>query len=101
MKQIQNKETTIVNVDEKRNPIGNCHYSNLIRLVIDQGKQGGLDYTDIENRLAISKAIKDDPETIELEDAVFGYLRKLVELMRWVFYHEDLLSFKNDIIAIK
>lgn len=98
MKSIQNKETTIKNVDEAQS---NCLYSDLIGVVLRQPKQGGFDYTDIENRLAISKVIKASNGTIELEDSYFVYLKKLVETMKWSMFHDDILNFKEDITSIK
>lgn len=100
MKSIPNKETKIINTDETGKAIGNCLYSDLIRRCLLQPKQGGFDYTDIENRLAISKVMKESSETIELEDAQFKYLKNLIEGMKWSLFHEDILTFKNDIVSI-
>lgn len=101
MKSIENKETEIINVDENGNYLGKCKYSNLINIVLKSPKQGGLDYEDVEHRIAISKAGREDPPTIELEDAYFNYLKKLVKDAKWAFFHEDVLKFKEDILAIK
>lgn len=97
MKSIENKQTAIPN--GKDNPP--FTYGELIKAVINQPKQGGFDYNDIETRLAISKAVKDNPETIELENAHFDYLKKLVETMKWAVFNEDLLTFKDDILSVK
>lgn len=100
MKSIENKQTAIPN--GKDNPP--FTYGELIKAVINQPKQGGFDYNDIEIRLAISKAInnpKTDSQTIELEDAHFAYLKKLVETMKWAVFNEDLLTFKEDVLAVK
>lgn len=96
MKQIENKETAIKNVDSEGHETGFCHYSDLIAIVIKRGKQGGLNYEDIENRLAIGKAIKEANGEIKLEDAEFKYLQKLVKEMTWPTVHEDLLKFRDD-----
>lgn len=101
MKSIVNKETTIAKSEEQGKPTGNLFYSDLISTCLRQAKTGGLDYNDIENRLAISKVVKDANGTLELEDAQFTYLKKLVESMKWGMFHEDILNFKNDITAIK
>lgn len=101
MKSIVNKETSIINKDENGNIVGNCFYADLIKRCLLSPKQGGFDYTDIENRLAISKAATDVNGSIELEDAQFNYLKKLIEGMKWNIYHEDILMFKNDITSVK
>lgn len=86
----------------------NAEYTDLISLVIKQPKQGGFDYNDIENRIAISKAIATAKEKtgeadrlIELEDAHFKYLTDLVKTAKWTFWHADLLTFKEDVLAVK
>lgn len=101
MKSIQNKETTITNVDENNKPVGNCRYSHLINLIIRQPVHGGYSYNDIEQRLSIGKAIKDHPETIELELADFNYLKRLINDMKWGFVSEDLIALRDDIINTK
>lgn len=95
MKQLENKTTTI----EKEN--GKCLYSDLINLVIKQGKQGGFGYDDIEQRLAIGSKTKEANGFIDLEDAQFNYLKKLVNDMKWNVVHESIIQFRNDINAVK
>lgn len=99
MKSIPNKTTSLK--DNNGQEVVPMTYGGLIKAVINQPKQGGFDYNDIETRLAISKAIKDNPENIELEDSQFNYLKKLVETMKWAVFNEDLLTFKDDILSVK
>lgn len=99
MKSISNKQTEIKIND------ANANYGDLIRLVTGQPKQGGYDWTDQELRLAIfsalTKVTDEKLDYINLEDAQFAYLKKLVEGMKWNIIHADLLKFKEDIISIK
>lgn len=104
MKSIQNKETEIRKDEERK-----CLYSDLIlNIVLKQAKTNAqgqavwFDYTDMENRQAIAKAIKESNGTIELEDAHFNYLKKLVEITKWPMWDSpDILKFKEDITSIK
>lgn len=99
MKSIENKITEIIEADQEGNKTGMSDYKSLIGVVIRRGKQGGFTWDDVERRTAISKQLKDCNGSIELEDADYSYLKKLVEAMTWPFYHEDLLTFKEDFIA--
>lgn len=102
MKTLFNLDTTIkIRVDEQEVDPKNAKFADLIKIVIDQPQQGGFSYDDIENRIAISSALKTVNGTIELEDAQFKYLLSLVERMHWPFFHEDLLTFKKEITALK
>jgi len=101
MKSIENKTTTINKADAEQNIIGKSDYSDLIKIVIGRGKQGGFTWDDIENRTAINNALKDVNGVIELEDANFKYLKELVKATTWAFSHEDLLAFREDIMAVK
>lgn len=108
MKSFQNKLTTIEMGAENGSPAAKAEYSDLISLLIKAPKQGGFDYNDIENRIAINKAVKDAKDktgeaerTIDLEDAQFKYLKDLVTNTKWQFFHEDILKFKDDILAVK
>lgn len=103
MKTIHNFETGIkIRLEDNEDP-KQARISDLIKIVIDQQQQGGFSYEDIENRLAISSAIKNlnGSDTIEIEDAPYKHLQKLVDAMRWPFFHEDLLVFKKEISAAK
>lgn len=99
MKSLENKVTTIKLGVEDGGTV-DATYKDLIDLCIKTPKQGGLDYTDIENRIAISAAIKnkEHKDTLEFEDQPYKYLAELVKGQRWPFWHEDLIPFKNDII---
>lgn len=101
MKSIDNKITEIVNVDDQGNRLGQCSYSHLISIAIRQRPQTGYDWNDVDNRIAIQKAIDGHPDTIQLEDSYFTYLKKLLQTARWTFFHEDLRRFKEDIESIK
>lgn len=96
MKSLPNKPTQI-----KKEENQFCTYADLLSLVVKQPKQGGYDYTDIENRLAISQSLKNANGEINLEDAHFNYLKPLILSMKWSFIHEDLLTLKNEIQSIK
>ena len=106
MRSIENKTTRISINDGKVLTIAT--YADLMRMVINQGKQGGFDYADMEQRMAISKALnvlkdalEDAPKIIELEEANYKYFKSLVAEMKWSFWHEDLLKFKDDIFDAK
>lgn len=101
MKSIDNKITEIVNVDEQGNKLGQCSYSHLIQIAIRQRKQTGYDWNDIDNRVAIQRAIANHPDVIQLEDSYFAYLKKMLPTVTWTFFHEDLRRFKDDIESIK
>ena len=97
MKTIENK-TTEINVNDGIERHTNCTYAKLIELlVIGYPKQGGFDYKDITHRMRINDVVKKANGTIDLEDADYEYLKKLVESMRWNFVHKDILQFKDDI----
>lgn len=113
MKSIPNKQTDI-NKEEGTSGSGEkllskCDYAGLIKILVGYPKQGGFEYTDIENRSEISKALKlatektgeAEPPNIEMENSYFEYLKKLVKDAKWHFWHEDILKFKEDIMAIK
>lgn len=107
MKSFTNKLTTIDMPSENGSP-AKAEYSDLISLLIKAPKQGGFDYGDIENRISINKAVDaakamtgQEEKTIELEDAPFKYLRDLVNNTKWQFWHEDIIKFKEDIMAVK
>lgn len=108
MKSFDNKLTQI-EMPSENGATPRAQYSDLISVLIKAGKQGGFDYIDMENRIAINKAIevakaKTGEETtkmIELEDAPFKYLLDLVKNAKWQFWHADLLTFKDDVLAVK
>ena len=108
MKSFQNKLTTIEMPSPENGSSAKAEYGDLISLLIKAPKQGGFDYSDIENRLAINKAVEaakaktgQEERTIDLEDAEFKYLKDLVTNTRWQFWHEDIIKFKEDILAVK
>lgn len=107
MKSIQNKLTEIEMPDENKS-LAHAEYADLISLIIKSPKQGGFDYSDMENRIAISKAVEEAKKKtgeadrmIDLEDAPFKYLVDLVKNTKWQFWHQDLLTFKDDVLAVK
>lgn len=107
MKSFQNKLTTIEMPSDNGSP-AKAEYSDLISLLIKAPKQGGYDYSDIENRIAINKAVVEaramtgeEERMINLEDAEFKYLKDLVSGTKWQFWHEDIIKFKEDILAVK
>jgi hypothetical protein len=107
MKSLENKITTI-EMPSPENGSAKAEYADLISLLIKAPKQGGFDYSDIETRIAINKAVTDakaktgeEVKTIDLEDAAFKYLKELVTSTKWQFWHEDILKFKEDIQAVK
>lgn len=108
MKSLENKLTTI-EMGSENGSIPKAQYSDLISLLIKSPKQGGFDYSDMENRIAISKAVdaakaktgEETPKNIDLEDAPFKYLSELVKNAKWQFWHQDLLTFKEDLLAVK
>lgn len=108
MKSLENKLTKIKMRDEN-GAAPHALYSDLVSIVINYPKHGGFDYNDMENRIAINKAVKtakektgqEENKNIELEDAPFKYLADLVKNAKWEFWHEDLLTFKDDILAVK
>lgn len=103
MKTIKNYETGIKIQFETNEDARAAKISDLIKIVIEQQQPGGFSYEDIENRLAISSAIKNlnGSDTIEIEDAPYKHLQKLVDSMRWTFFHEDILVFKKEISSAK
>jgi hypothetical protein len=107
MKSLQNKQTTI-EMPPENGLTPKADYGDLINILIKSPKQGGFDYIDMENRIAIDKAVKSGKEKtgeeikmIELEDAPFKYLHELVKNAKWMFYHEDILTFKEDVLNVK
>jgi len=107
MKSFQNKLTQI-EMPSENGSTPYAEYGDLISVLIKAGKQGGFDYSDMENRIAINKAIEaaksksgEETKTIELEDAPFKYLVDLVKNAKWQFWHADLLTFKEDVLAVK
>ena len=107
MKSFQNKLTTI-EMPSENGATPKAEYGDLISVLIKAGKQGGFDYGDMENRIAISKAIEaskaktgEEDRVIEIEDAPFKYLVDLVKNAKWQFWHADLLMLKEDILAVK
>lgn len=107
MKSFENKLTTI-EMPSENGAAPKALYGDLIAVLIKAPKQGGFDYSDMESRIAINKAVKEASAktgeeiiTIELEDAPFKYLVDLVKNAKWQFWHEDLLKFKEDILAVK
>ena len=107
MKSFQNKLTTI-EMPSENGATPHAEYGDLISVLIKAGKQGGFDYGDMENRIAISKAIEaskaktgEEERVIEIEDAPFKYLVDLVKNAKWQFWHADLLMLKEDILAVK
>lgn len=108
MKSLQNKLTAI-EMQTENGSAPKAQYGDLISLLIKAPKQGGFDYSDMENRIAISKAVEaakaktgeESERMIELEDAPFKYLVDLVKNTKWQFWHQDLLTFKEDILAVK
>jgi hypothetical protein len=108
MKSIENKQTDITVKGEEGTEF-KADYADLISIFcLRFPKQGGLDYTEMENRIEIGKSVKmakakDGSETkdISMEDAYFKYLQSLVKSMKWAFWHEDLLKFRDDILAVK
>lgn len=108
MKLIENKQTQI-EMPLNNGTVPKAEYGDLIDILIKAPKQGGFDYTDMENRIAIDKAVKAakaktghaEDRLIELEDAPFKYLLDLVKNAKWMFFHEDVLTFKEDILAVK
>lgn len=95
MKTIENKTTTI------QKPDGLCSYADLIETIINQKVQGGYSISDITMRLKIDDKIKNANGVIELEDAEFTYLKKLVNESKWNGLHEDILKFHEDINSLK
>jgi hypothetical protein len=107
MKSFQNKLTG-VDLASENGSIPKAEYADLISILIKYSKQGGFDYNDMENRVAISKSLKaaqaktgEEIKEIEMEDAPFKYLVDLVKNAKWHFWHEDLLMLKEDILAVK
>ena len=107
MKSFQNKLTTI-EMPSENGSTPHAEYGDLISVLIKAGKQGGFDYGDMENRIAISKAIEESKaktgeeiRIIEIEDAPFKYLVDLVKNVKWQFWHADLIMLKEDILAVK
>lgn len=113
MKSIQNKLTEIKMQEENGSEL-KAEYADLFKLLIKAPKQGGYDYDDMANRIAIEKAINavkaktgeesegiQLPKAIEMEDAPFKYLVDLVKNTKWQFWHQDLLTFKDDVLAVK
>lgn len=106
MKSLERKLTKIKMQDDNAGVLAD--YTDLISLLIKAPKQGGFDYNDMENRIAINKAVEaarekngEDKRVIEMEDAPFKYLVDLVKNTKWQFWHEDLLTFKEDVLAVK
>lgn len=95
MKQIENKETSIEKGES------NCKYSDLVSIVVNQKQQGGFGITDISMRLKIEDKAKQANGTIDLEDAEFSYLKKLVNESKWNVVNADILKFYEDINSIK
>lgn len=109
MKSFENKLTSI-EMPSENGLVPKADYGDFIAVLIKSPKQGGFDYSDIENRISIDKAVKASKamngvphvnRDIELEDAPFKYLYELVKNAKWMFFHEDLLTFKEDILAVK
>ena len=107
MKSFQNKLTTI-EMPSENGLVPKADYGDLIAVLIKVPKQGGFDYSDIENRISIDKAVKagrektgEETRVIELEDAPFKYLSELVKNAKWMFFHQDLLTFKEDVLNVK
>lgn len=107
MKSLENKQTTI-EMPSENGLVPKADYGDLITVLIKSPKQGGFDYSDIENRISISKAVKsakektgEENKVVELEDAPFKYLFELVKNAKWMFFHEDLLTFKEDVLGVK
>lgn len=107
MKSFENKLTTI-EMPSENGASPKAEYADLISVLIKGGKQGGFEYSDMENRIAISNAIEkaksksgEETKPIEMEDAPFKYLYDLVKNARWQFWHADLLTFKEDVLGVK
>lgn len=107
MKSLENKLTTI-EMPSENGSAPKALYGDLIAVLIKAPKQGGFDYTDMENRIAIDNAIKTakaktgkEIKMIELEDAPFKYLLDLVKNAKWQFWHEDLIKLKEDVLVVK
>lgn len=108
MKSLENKLTTIEMPSENGAAAPKALYGDLISLLIKAPKQGGFDYSDMENRIAIDKAIEaakaksgQKTKMIEMEDAPFKYLLDLVKNAKWQFWHKDVITFKEDVLAVK
>lgn len=108
MKSFQNKLTKIEMPSGNGEEPARAEYGDLISVLTKAPKQGGFDYSDMENRIAISKAIEiskaktgEEERVIELEDAPFKYLVDLVKNAKWQFWHADLLTFKEDVLNVK
>lgn len=107
MKSLQNKLTTI-EMPSDNGAVPHAEYADLISLAIKAGKQSGFDYNDIENRIAINKVVNavkgktgEEDKPMEFEDAHYNYLVELIKNTKWTFWHEDILKFKDDLLAVK
>lgn len=108
MKSFENKLTAIEMQSGKGEEPPKAEYGDLIAILIAAPKQGGFDYSDMENRIAIKRSVDEskrktgEPEkVIEIEDAPFKYLADLVKNAKWQFWHADLIQLKEDILAVK
>lgn len=96
MKKIKNIETTI----EGRNGQKMKH-SDLGLECLNVLPQGGLDVSEMELRLKISKKLDSSKATIELEDAEAEKLVSCVQQMKWALMHDDVVAFCKNIDNLK
>lgn len=82
-------------------------YDDLIRTCLDSaptdrnGNPAGFTYQELKTRMRVEKALDEADGTLKLESADANNLKAIVAQMRWAFRHADLLTFCDDVAAMK
>lgn len=100
MKVIENKRTTIEAGDENGG-VTLLTYANLIGSAIRQIRQEGFTIGEMKMCFNILEASEKADGEISLEDAEFEYLKRKIPGTRWLVLNKDIITFEDDINAIK
>lgn len=100
MKTIDNKTTNLsflVEGKEKK-----MTYKDILKLILDLPPEKGYSITEMRQRLKIYAEIEPDKKNkINLEDADFSILKKLVLDFKWAQHHKDIVAFVDHIESLK
>lgn len=104
MKQFQNKKTTITveQITNDKKEVVIATYAYLGRMVMNQvNPQQGINTVAMKKNFRVldvlEKAIEENPETFELEDADAVHFAEKVKGFNWNFQHRDLPVFEEEI----
>jgi len=90
MKTLKNKTTAIIKEAGKAETLT---FADLAIFCVNTMPQGGVDVSEMRNRIALLDSLEKAKETIKIEATPAETLKSCVTSMKWAFMHKDLVSF--------